>query len=107
MKNVLTKEFDKFNGRDEVLDENLEFIARTMFHMQDKEDWKKLRSGLARGMTGAKLRTMTEEKITRADLLLSKIPSGGGVLEIKDISSDYTTEVSFSCFFGLDVKTGR
>jgi hypothetical protein len=63
IQNFLTKEFAHFPSRDENLDRDLEFMSQNLFHMQDKDQWKVLRSHLSKAFSTNRLRNIYEEML--------------------------------------------
>ncbi|KAL1139502.1 hypothetical protein AAG570_006485 [Ranatra chinensis] len=66
--------------------------------------WKAARQKLSPVFSSGKLKTMFEQVSLTAQAIIGYIEKAGGAeMNVKEITSMYSTDVTASCFFGLDV----
>lgn len=105
IKNFLTRDFEHFSIRDEDLDVDLEIMGYNLFFNQDKDNWKFIRSHLTKIFRTKGLKLMFEDALKINDRLTAQMKRlENKSFDVKELVSDFTAEVAFSCFFGLNTN---
>ncbi|XP_050485248.1 cytochrome P450 6k1-like isoform X5 [Bombus huntii] len=108
VKHVLVKDFDYFADRHAAADEKNDRLGYANVFMMKNPGWKSLRTKLTPFFTSGKLKKMFELMLVVADDLVKHLDSlhlegEGKVIEFKDISANFTTDMIGSTAFGLRV----
>ncbi|XP_029055795.1 probable cytochrome P450 6a14 [Osmia bicornis bicornis] len=110
MKDVLIKDFSKFADRMTKPNEEIEPFSLHLFRLDGKR-WKPLRTRFSPVFSSGKLKEMFYlilecgnhfEKYL--DTMVSKEGNKGAIIDCRDISAKFTTDVIGSCAFGIEMN---
>ncbi|KAL7304964.1 hypothetical protein TKK_0002759 [Trichogramma kaykai] len=105
---VLVKEFSKFRDRGLYHNEKVDPLTANLFFLPG-EKWKRLRSKLSPTFSSSKLKSIYPLIKEIGDELIKtvekSIVNGNVVIEVKDLSSRYTTDTIVSMAFGFNCNT--
>ncbi|XP_043596187.1 LOW QUALITY PROTEIN: cytochrome P450 6k1-like [Bombus pyrosoma] len=108
VKHVLVKDFDYFPDRYATADEQNDRFGYANVVLMKNQGWKSLRPKLTPMFTPGKLKTMFDSMLIVADDLGKCLDSlhlegDGKVVEFREISANFTTDMIASIVFGLKV----
>ncbi|XP_011704424.1 PREDICTED: probable cytochrome P450 6a14 [Wasmannia auropunctata] len=106
IKDVLIKDFSKFADRGLSTYERAEPLSLHLFSLESKR-WRPLRMRLSPVFTSGKLREMLSLISECADHLvqyMEKVVSKDDLIECRELTAKYTTDVIGSCAFGIDMN---
>ncbi|KAK0096947.1 hypothetical protein PV326_003798 [Microctonus aethiopoides] len=106
VKNILIKDFHAFPGRGIEIDEKYEPLEGHLFNI-DGHRWKVLREKLTPAFTTGKLKQMVElmiECTEQFEKYLHEQVGEGNIIECREASAKYATDVIGSCAFGLNMN---
>lgn len=104
---ILIKDFSHFTDRRAHSNEDYDPIQGNLFNLPGHK-WKPLRAKLTPAFTSGKLKAMFSTLIDCGSSLqnyLNKLTENGELMEVRNISASYTTNVIASVAFGIDVDT--
>lgn len=104
---ILVKDFAHFSDRRVHCNEDYDPLSAHLFALSGQK-WKNLRAKLSPAFSSGKLKTMFSTFTECASTLqnhLEKVASDGDLLDVRDISAKFTTNVIASVAFGIDVDT--
>ncbi|CAD7079493.1 unnamed protein product [Hermetia illucens] len=107
VQNVLIKDFSTFHNRGIYNNEVDDPLSAHMFSL-DGERWKSLRAKLSPTFTSGKMKFMfstVAEVAERFNATLANLVKPSAVLEMKDLSARFTTDVIGSCAFGIECNS--
>ncbi|KAF7995738.1 hypothetical protein HCN44_006845 [Aphidius gifuensis] len=105
IKTVLIKDFNFFSDRGAEFNESVEPINNHLFNLESKR-WRPLRAKLTPVFTSGKLREMfylLNECADQLDEYLNKF--NGKIVDMREISARFTTDVIGVCAFGLQANS--
>nr|CAD7423189.1 unnamed protein product [Timema monikensis] len=103
----MSKDFNHFTDRGFAADEKRAPLSGHLFNLGGQR-WKSLRVKLTPTFTSGKIKMMFNilaECAERMKQSLENTAAKGHTVEIKEVSSQYTTEVIGSCAFGLQIDS--
>lgn len=106
IKDVLIKDFTNFTDRGIKIHEKVEPLAQNLFSL-DHNKWRPLRIKLSPTFTSGKLKEMfyiLSECGDHLEEYMQIIESRNEPIEIRDLTSKYTTNVIGACAFGLNIN---
>ncbi|KAL0127791.1 hypothetical protein PUN28_003203 [Cardiocondyla obscurior] len=106
IKQVLIKDFTTFADRLGTVFEKAEPMSMHLFRL-DAVRWRPLRTRLSPIFTSGKLKDMFHLLLNCSDHFekyLDQIVSKDGIVECRDLTSKFTTDVIGSCAFGLEIN---
>ncbi|KAK0168545.1 hypothetical protein PV327_002331 [Microctonus hyperodae] len=106
VKNILIKDFHAFPGRGIEIDEKYEPLEGHLFNI-DGHRWKVLREKLTPAFTTGKLKQMVELMIEctgQFEKYLHEQVGEGNIIECREASAKYATDVIGSCAFGINMN---
>lgn len=104
IKRMLIKDFQHFTSHGSYYNERDDPLTGHLFNLEEPK-WRILRTKLTPTFTSGKMKTMLQTVIQCGNQLIDHvkiIANDGDKLDIKEISSCYTTDVIGSCAFGLN-----
>lgn len=107
IKDVFIKDFSKFPDRPIKVFEKAEPLSQTLLHLEYLK-WKPLRIKLSPVFTSGKLKDMFNSILNCGDNLQSimdKIIEKNDIIEARDLTARFTTDVIGVCAFGLDINS--
>lgn len=105
IKNIAIRDFKNFDDRTFACDKSADELAANSLFIMRNPDWKYIRSKLTPIFTSGKLKLMVNiVKRYAEDMQIYLTKCDDGIIEIKDISSKYMTNVVASCFFGYEAN---
>lgn len=110
IKRLTIRDFDHFEDRSTVLDENLDQLFGNSMFLMRGEKWRHMRSTLSPAFTGSKMRQMfglvSECANDLIQTLLRQSENGQNVnWEMKELFTRYANDVIASCAFGIKVNS--
>ncbi|XP_037947261.1 probable cytochrome P450 6a23 [Teleopsis dalmanni] len=111
VKNVLIKDFDKFDERGIFFNERDDPLSGNLFQING-EKWRPLRHKISPTFTSGKMKfmfpTVTKIGDEFVNVFSEKVAStNSGVLEITDLLGRFTADVIGTCAFGLECNSLR
>lgn len=106
IRHIFIKDFQHFVDRGIYCDEKNDPISAHLFSISG-DKWKNLRTKLTPTFTSGKLKAMFSTLVACGDPLqkyLEGVRSRSEVIEVREISARYTTNVIASVAFGLDIN---
>lgn len=107
IKDVLTKDFNAFSDRGQIICERVEPLSQHLFNLEPAR-WRPLRSKLAPIFTSGKLKEMFCLMLECADhfeKFVEKSLQNGEVMEIREIAAKFSTHITGACAFGLKMNS--
>ncbi|CAG9864387.1 unnamed protein product [Phyllotreta striolata] len=105
VKNMAIKDFRNFDDRTFACDKNADELAANSLFIMRNPDWKYIRNKLTPMFTSGKLRSMIDIVKTSAKSMETHLSArDSAILDIKEVSSKYMTDVVASCFFGYEAN---
>lgn len=107
IKRITTSDFQHFVNHGNYVDEEKEPLSANLLNMED-EKWRELRAKLSPTFTSGKMKLMYTQIMDSAKQMvdhLSDLNSQNKALDIKEITSCYSTDIIGSCAFGLNCNT--
>lgn len=104
IKTVLIKDFSKFSNRGVPVNEKADPLSAHLFSLET-ERWRPLRLKLSPVFTTGKLKdmfAMIADCSAELDSYLKKCLAKDEVVEIRDLTARFTTDVIGTCAFGVD-----
>lgn len=104
---IMTSNFTNFHDRDVKMDEKVNPLSANLASLTGLR-WKNLRRKLTPVFTSGKLKTMMEEIVGCAEELvnfLDEKTADGDVIDVREIMSQFTTNVIGSVAFGVQLNT--
>nr|WCC58055.1 cytochrome P450 [Pharsalia antennata] len=101
IKQVLVKHFDNFMNRTVLNPDHNQVVANALFFAKD-ENWKLVRSKMTPAFTSGKLKAMFSTVNAVGHETIEYIKKSKGQLEVKELSSKYTTEIIARTAFGIN-----
>lgn len=105
IRDILIKDFQYFSHRGFHYDESVDPLTRNLFS-QSGDQWKEMRAKLSAAFTSGKLKGMVETIIDCGKKLedrLDRYAAVGKEVEVHELFAQFTTNVTASVGFGLDV----
>ena len=106
IKDVLIRDFSKFADRGGPVHDKMEPLSSHLFNLE-AERWRPLRTRLSPVFTSGKLKEMFPLILECADNLeeyLEKVVAKGELVECRELTAKYTTDVIGSCAFGIETN---
>ncbi|KAF5297867.1 hypothetical protein FQR65_LT09892 [Abscondita terminalis] len=107
IKHVLVKDFDHFSDRYVLSDEQCDPITSFMLFFSKNPEWKYMRNKITPILTSGKMKNMfpliKEMGTEMTSHLTGKVTNE--IVEAKEISTKYATNVITSCAFGLNANS--
>ncbi|XP_071875503.1 uncharacterized protein [Bombus fervidus] len=108
VKHVLVRDFDYFSDRYATTDEKNDRLGYASVVLMKNPGWKSLRPKLSPVFTPGKLKTMFDSMLAAADDLGKHLDSlhlegDGKVVEFKEISANFITDMIGSIMYGLKI----
>lgn len=107
IRSILIKDFAHFTDRGVHCNEEFDEISGHLFALPGQK-WKNLRSKLTPAFTSGKLKAMFTTLLDCGSTLqgyLEKLVVDGELLDAREIAACYTTNVTASVAFGIDIDT--
>lgn len=107
IKDVLIRDFSKFEERGFNVNERAEPLSTNLLNLEAKR-WRPLRTKLSPLFTSGKLKEMFGlilECSQHFDQYLEKVVARGEAFDTRELTSKFTTDVIGSCAFGIDMNT--
>ncbi|KAK9685324.1 Cytochrome P450 [Popillia japonica] len=107
IKQMLTSDFSHFVNHGTLIDEKREPLSANLLSLED-EKWKNLRTKLTPTFTSGKMKMMFSQIKGCADQMIeqiSKLNSNQEALDMKEITSCYSTDIIGTCAFGIDCNS--
>lgn len=107
IKNIMIKDFEYFINRGMCYNEKDDPISAHLINIED-DAWRELRHKISPVFTSGKLKIMFDTISSVTDRLIETIrkeTAASGQLEVKDITSRYTTDVIGTTAFGIDTNS--
>ncbi|XP_072381103.1 cytochrome P450 6k1-like [Diabrotica undecimpunctata] len=108
IKNITIRDFKNFDDRTFACDKNADDMAANSLFIMRNPDWKYIRAKLTPIFTSGKLKLMLgimKDAAREMQNYLSQCDNK--IVEMKDVSSKFLTDIVASCFFGYEVKCFR
>ncbi|CAK9801806.1 Probable cytochrome P450 6a14 [Anthophora plagiata] len=106
IKSILIKDFSKFASRGIALNEVAEPLSQHLFALEPKR-WRPLRMRLSPIFTSGKLKDMFSLILECSNILekyLESLVEKETLIEMREFSAKFTTDVIGSCAFGIDMN---
>ncbi|XP_044009988.1 probable cytochrome P450 6a14 [Aphidius gifuensis] len=106
IKTILIKDFDTFNGRGILINEDTDPLSANIVNI-DGPRWKFIRAKLTPLFTTGKLKQMIELMVECADhfeIYLSNQLKKSNVIDCREVAAKFTTDVIGSCAFGINMN---
>ncbi|XP_044009989.1 probable cytochrome P450 6a14 [Aphidius gifuensis] len=106
IKTILIKDFDTFNGRGILINEDTDPLSANIVNI-DGPRWKFIRAKLTPLFTTSKLKQMIELMVECADhfeIYLSNQLKKSNVIDCREVAAKFTTDVIGSCAFGINMN---
>lgn len=104
---VLIKDFSYFSDRGIYSDFSVNPLSNQLFFM-DNPQWRTIRNKLTSAFTSGKLKLMYGQIEQCGDELMRNVRENltrtGGVMEVRDVLGNYSTDVIGTCAFGLKLN---
>ncbi|GJQ73206.1 Cyp6a9 [Trypoxylus dichotomus] len=107
IKDILIRDFPHFADRGMYHNEKDEPIIRNLFFMEGTE-WKNMRMKLSPSYTSGKMKLLFKTMLDCSEPLVKRIKDlteNEQIIDIKDISARFTTDVIGSCAFGIECNS--
>lgn len=106
VRNILTKDFEHFVDRGVYVNEKSEPLSAHLFALEGAK-WKNVRIKLTPTFTTGKMRTIFTTLLSCKNPLqkyLKKIAQAGETIDVREVSTGFTTNAIASIAFGIDVN---
>lgn len=105
VKDVLVRDFDAFHNRGIYNNERDDPLTCHLFTLEDTK-WRNMRVKLTPTFTSGKMKMMFNTLVEISDLMIKQLNDQNlNMIEVKDILSNFTTDVIGNVAFGLDVNS--
>ncbi|XP_018562133.1 cytochrome P450 6k1 isoform X1 [Anoplophora glabripennis] len=106
IKTITIRDFTNFDDRTFACDKNADAISGNSLFILRNPDWKDIRNKLTPIFTSGKLKLMFPiMKQCCREMIIFLDKHDGDILEIKEVSAKYMTDLVASCFFGLEINS--
>ncbi|XP_024943138.1 probable cytochrome P450 6a13 [Cephus cinctus] len=107
IKHIIVKDYVHFQGRGIAMNENVDPLCANLINLWGPK-WRVLRTKLTPAFTSVKIRNMFDliaESSQKYKEFVCKYADHEEIVEFRDLTAKFTTEVIATCCFGLETNT--